>query len=147
MKPSEKIIELRGEMSRAKFAEKFKTKDYTIRGIEDETQAIPDELAIALEAEYNIPFKWWKTGEGPMLIEEQTEKALPESPAELREVIKQTLGVNDEEYDYIMRNQGVQGLKKIVKLYVTSKMGNDAEKREALVKLDGIVQGMRMSME
>lgn len=70
MNPLEKIKEIRGNLSRPKFAEKFGVKVHTIKDIEDGKQAIPDDLALALEKEYKIPFKWWKTGEGSMFLEE-----------------------------------------------------------------------------
>jgi plasmid maintenance system antidote protein VapI len=74
MKPSEKIIELRGEVSRPKFGAKYGVPAHTIKYIEEETQNIPDDLALKLEKEHGIPFKWWKTGQGPDSFE-KLEKA------------------------------------------------------------------------
>lgn len=91
MKPSEKISQLRGEMSRPEFAKKFNVAAHKIKDIEGEKQAIPDDLALALEKEYGIPFKWWKTGEGPMTLEKSTEPIKPKiieiDPHEIDKII------------------------------------------------------------
>jgi len=74
MNPSKKIKEIRDslELSQSKFAKKFDTEAHTIKYIENGRQAIPDDLALALEKEYGIPFKWWKTGQGPDTINQPT---------------------------------------------------------------------------
>lgn len=66
MDPHEKLKEIRKheDLSKEKFALKFGFKGYLIDNIELGKQGIPDELALKLEKEYNIPFKWWKTGIG-----------------------------------------------------------------------------------
>lgn len=66
MQPNEKLNQIRKseDLSKEKFASKFGFKGYLIDNIELGKQNIPDDLALKLEKEYNIPFKWWKTGIG-----------------------------------------------------------------------------------
>ncbi len=74
MTPGKKVKEIREKIKRltqAEFAQEYGLKLNTVRFIEQDKQDIPDELALTLEREYLIPFKWWKTGEGPMYIEQQ----------------------------------------------------------------------------
>ncbi len=74
MTPGKKIKEIREKIKRltqAEFAQEYDLKVNTIRFIEQNKQDIPDELALIMEEEYKIPFKWWKTGEGPMYIDHQ----------------------------------------------------------------------------
>jgi len=68
MTPKEKLKEIieKSELSYPKFAKKIGVKPYTIKNIIANNQEISDELALKLEAEYGIPFKWWKTGEGDL---------------------------------------------------------------------------------
>ena len=66
-----KIIELRGTASRAEFAKEFKTKDYTVRGIEEGKQNVPYELALLLEEKYKISHDWLLTGKGSMFLDEK----------------------------------------------------------------------------
>ena len=72
MKPIEKLKELykNTQLSQAKFAEKFGVERHVIANILiGRQETIPDDLALALEKEYGIPFKWWKTGQGSETIE------------------------------------------------------------------------------
>lgn len=75
MTPSEKLKEIRliEKLSQLEFAEKYSLKENAIAFIERGKQAIPDDLALALEKEYKIPFKWWKTGEGSTSFEQTSE--------------------------------------------------------------------------
>lgn len=71
--PGKKIKEIREKIKRltqAEFANEYGLKLNTVRFIEQDKQDVPDELALILEKEYKIPYKWWKTGEGPMYIEQ-----------------------------------------------------------------------------
>ena len=114
MKPSEKIIELRGEMSRPQFAKKFNTKPHVIRHIEEGTQSVPDELALALEKEYNIPFKWWKTGEGSMdpvkSIQEMQAEAEAKVHPKVTELFNKYMETDDDKY-LIQMDAFIRGLK------------------------------------
>ncbi|OGI00054.1 MAG: hypothetical protein A2Y25_09095 [Candidatus Melainabacteria bacterium GWF2_37_15] len=74
MTPGKKIKEIREKikhLTQAEFAREYGLKLNTVRFIEQDKQDVPDDLALALEEEYRIPFKWWKTGEGPICIEQQ----------------------------------------------------------------------------
>ena len=73
MKPREKIKELRKnpKISQQGLANKLNVPVDHIKSFESGKQkVISDELALALEKEYKIPFKWWKTGEGDMYLNE-----------------------------------------------------------------------------
>ena len=73
MKPREKIKELRKnpKISQQGLANKLNVPGDHIKSFESGKQkVISDELALALEKEYKIPFKWWKTGEGDMYLNE-----------------------------------------------------------------------------
>lgn len=66
------IVKELEDLSYPKFNEKIglDKKDSSIKNLmADKITIIPDDLALALEKEYGIPFKWWKTGEGPKTIE------------------------------------------------------------------------------
>ena len=72
MNPIEKFLELKQQsgLSQIKFAEKLNIKADYVKNIEAGRQkSIPDDLALALEKEYGIPFKWWKTGQGAMSVD------------------------------------------------------------------------------
>ena len=71
IKPSEKFKQLRllEGLSQKDFGLKYNLEDHNIRQIEKELTSFSDELAMILEEEYKIPFKWWKTGEGPETLE------------------------------------------------------------------------------
>lgn len=69
MTPNEKLKEIREKsgLSQAKFAQKFETMAHVIKSIEyGKQKTIPDDLALKLEEEYNISFKWWRTSQGEM---------------------------------------------------------------------------------
>ena len=73
--PLEKYKEIREntKLSQAKFAEKFGVKVHQIKELDlGRQKSIPDNLATTLEKEYGIPFKWWKTGQGPDTINQPT---------------------------------------------------------------------------
>lgn len=82
MNPINKIKEIREKehLSQQDFADKYKLKLNTVRFIEQDRTEIPKELAIQLEAEYGIPFKWWMTGKGSTEIIQQTESNCIELP-------------------------------------------------------------------
>ena len=80
MNPLEKFKQLKQEsgLSNAKYAEKLKVKlDDVASVMSGKQKSIRDSLAYALEQEYNIPFKYWKTGieEEPKATDEERQEA------------------------------------------------------------------------
>lgn len=67
-----KLIELRGEYSRPKFAEIINTTADIIRNIEEDRSAMTRVLALKLEKYSGISVSWWLTGKGAMYKREYT---------------------------------------------------------------------------
>lgn len=89
MNPVEKLKKIREDagLSQAKLAKLLSIKEHVIKNVETGTQKLfPDELAYALEKEYGIPFKWWKTGEGEMFLACEDKEYLESLEAKAKEL-------------------------------------------------------------
>jgi plasmid maintenance system antidote protein VapI len=83
------IIKEVEKLSYPKFNEKIglSKNDSAIKNLmANKISIFPDELALALEKEYGIPFKWWKTGEGEMFLACEDKEYLESLEAKAKEL-------------------------------------------------------------
>ncbi len=151
MTPGKKVKEIREKIKRltqAEFAKEYRLKLNTVRFIEQNKQDVPDELALILEEEYKIPFKWWKTGEGPMYIEQEEclaatgthgrphLRVIKSEHATKAEVIK-NIGIAEKEIETIDDNKLKEIAKKLGKSITVEYVEDNRKNKTCEVYPDG----------
>ncbi len=151
MTPGKKVKEIRENikhLTQAEFADEYGLKLNTVRFVEQEKQDVPDELALILEEEYKIPFKWWKTAEGPMYIEHEDYIAATgtyncphlrviKSDHTVRAEIINNIGIAEKEIETVDDEQLKQIAKKLGRSIMVEYVESDKTEKICEVHPDG----------